>query len=76
MKTFYATVSGKPVHLMLAVSLLVFFLLASWQDIAVALDDGCIKCTELGCVGGTLNCASFKCKGVDVLCYTGGPPQP
>ncbi len=37
----------------------------------------CVKCTDVGCTGGTLLCAQFLCKGTVVQCFTGGtPPTP
>jgi len=42
----------------------------------IAADSDCVKCTDVGCVGGSLLCAQFECKGVLVQCFTGGPPPP
>jgi hypothetical protein len=30
----------------------------------------CIMCTELGCDGGGAKCATYKCRDVDITCYT------
>lgn len=43
--------------------------------VAAAAEE-CIKCTDVGCVGGPDNCASFMCKGTWVLCYTKSTPPP
>jgi len=34
----------------------------------------CIKCTDVGCVGGDLLCAQYECEGVLIICFT-SPPQ-
>jgi len=42
--------------------------------VAIAAQE-CVKCTDVGCVGGNVLCAQFECKGVLVQCFTTAPPH-
>ncbi|GMU97245.1 MAG: hypothetical protein HZC46_00185 [Ignavibacterium album] len=41
-------------------------------SVSKAEKEPCVRCSEVGCLGGTELCAQFVCRGTLVQCFTRG----